>query len=338
MSRGGPSRGGSVTVAEMARRLCAGTVCLLAALVLVATDERGHSEGALEQLLALVSRAVDAATAPVLAELANHRTLLLETARKLDSQDRRLDSLNSRLDSLSARLDASGQQCVRPEPAVLARDCSDLAAGARSGVHTLRLGAGQTGDPVEAFCDMGTDGGGWTVFQRRADILPREDFYRNWTDYREGFGELTAEFWWGLEKLWLVTAPLDRHYELRVDLEDFDGERRHAVYQYFGISSENDGYRVTGSNYTGNAGDSLGRHFGNRFSTRDRDQGTSDTQHCAQFRKGAWWYTDCHYSNLNGQYMSGKTAKDLYGVNWSTWRGYHYSLKTVEMKIRPKAN
>ena len=360
-----------VTCAMRAVSGCRGTVGLLTMLCVAALSgahqplpaasatQQRHSEDALDQLLTLVGRAVTTAAEPIVAELNSQRQLLDNIVSKLSSQDSRLDSLNSRLDSVSAQLDSrvsslgsrldslgtelaglsvgpvSPPACsVGPAAASLPRDCSDLPAGTSSGVHLVQPGLGRRSDPAWTFCDMTTDGGGWTVFQRRADLLPREDFYRDWTEYKNGFGQLEAEFWWGLQKLWLMTAPLDRRYELRVDLEDFAGERRHAVYQEFRISSESDGYRMTGANYTGDAGDSLSRHFGDRFSTKDKDLDTGD-KHCAQIRKGAWWYDDCHESNLNGEYLSGKTSKDTYGVNWKAWRGYNYSLKTVEMKIRP---
>ena len=65
---------------------------------------------------------------------------------------------------------------------------------------------------------METDGGGWTVFQRRQD--GSVDFYRNWTDYEDGFGNLTGEFWLGLGKINCLTK--EQSNTLRVDLGDFD--------------------------------------------------------------------------------------------------------------------
>ena len=109
---------------------------------------------------------------------------------RLDSLNSGLDSrLDSRLDSVNTRLDGLAQECAaRPEPSSPLRDCSDLPAGTRSGVYQLAPGLSHS-DSVDAFCDMLTDGGGWTVFQRRADILPRQNFYHNWTEYKNGFGE-----------------------------------------------------------------------------------------------------------------------------------------------------
>jgi ficolin len=44
---------------------------------------------------------------------------------------------------------------------------------------------------------------GWTVIQRRVD--GRENFSRDWDDYKEGFGNLQDEFWLGNEKIHQLT-------------------------------------------------------------------------------------------------------------------------------------
>ena len=66
------------------------------------------------------------------------------------------------------------------------------------------------------------------------------------------------------------------------------------------------------------------------FSTKDNDA----TGFCAQLYKGAWWYKDCHESNLNGLYLEGAYSSDADGVNWKAFRGRQYSLKRTEMKVR----
>ena len=40
---------------------------------------------------------------------------------------------------------------------------------------------------------METDGGGWTVLLKRQD--GSVEFYRNWADYKSGFGNLEGEHW-----------------------------------------------------------------------------------------------------------------------------------------------
>ena len=240
-----------------------------------------------------------------------------------------LTELSDRLDRHMETVAGASQEVPRTPP----RDCSDLPAGSVSGVHTLQLELRGT-VPVPAFCDLETDGGNWTVFQRRADVKPRENFYRGWAAYQEGFGELDEEFWWGLNNIWAMTSLRDRQYELRIDLEDFEGGKRHAIYHNFRVASESDGYRLTVTGYAGDAGDSLKHHIGSRFSTKDKDL-DSYSGHCAQSYKGAWWYGSCHDSNLNGQYLAGQHSSHADGVNWQTWRGDNYSLKRTTMKIRP---
>lgn len=82
------------------------------------------------------------------------------------------------------------------------------------------------------------------------------------------------------------------------------------------------------------AGDSLLKHGGMRFTTKDRDSDHSENN-CAAFYRGAWWYRNCHTSNLNGQYLRGAHASYADGIEWSSWTGWQYSLKFSEMKIRP---
>ena len=126
------------------------------------------------------------------------------------------------------------------------------------------------GKPFVAFCDMETDGGGWTVFQKRDDLIPVENFYRTWLEYKRGFGDLQKQFWFGNDRLSLLTNQ--DAYELRVDLEDFDGQQGFAHYYSFRIGNELNKYQLTVGKYIdGNAGDSLGQLNGRQFSTKDFD-------------------------------------------------------------------
>ncbi|XP_075691093.1 ficolin-1-A-like isoform X2 [Rhinoderma darwinii] len=86
-------------------------------------------------------------------------------------------------------------------------------------------------------------------------------------------------------------------------------------------------------------GDSLTYHKKAKFSTHDKENDQSTDNHCAEKYNGAWWYSNCYQSNLNGLYLRGKisTEKLKYsGNSWETFRGHTYSLKMSEMKFRPE--
>ena len=71
-----------------------------------------------------------------------------------------------------------------------------------------------------------------------------------------------------------------------------------------------------------------------QFSTRDNDNDEKPDGSCAQKYQGAWWYSYCLHSNLNGSYLIGSHSSFGKGVNWKPFKGYHYSLKRTEMKVK----
>ena len=65
------------------------------------------------------------------------------------------------------------------------------------------------------------------MIQRRDDYggENRENFNRDWDDYKSGFGDPDREFWLGNENIYMLTNAED--YSLRVELEDFEGNKRY---------------------------------------------------------------------------------------------------------------
>ena len=184
---------------------------------------------------------------------------------------------------------------------------------------------------MDVRCDMITDGGGWIVFQRRIDASV--DFYRGWNDYKNGFGDLNGNFWLGLEKIHKLASP-GRGTILRIDLKHFraPNELKYAEYSNFEISSESEGYKLTYTSYSGDAGNSLAYQYGNKFSTFDRDQ-DSYSKSCAVLYQGAWWYKHCHKSNLNGLYPR-QNQEDPKYMSWKLLYNKHGGIIFSEMKIK----
>ncbi|XP_019855525.1 PREDICTED: fibrinogen C domain-containing protein 1-like [Amphimedon queenslandica] len=194
----------------------------------------------------------------------------------------------------------------------------------QNGVYPIKP---DNGPAFQVYCDMETDGGGWTVFQRRQD--GSVDFYRYWTDYENGFGDLTDEFWLGLSKIHRLTK--EGSNTLRVDLGDFEGNTAYANFSTFSISDRSTEYILTVGGYSGTAGDAMKRQNKRKFTTRDNDNDLYE-KNCAQLFTGAWWYKNCHQSNLNGCYFNTST-KSNQGIVWHHWEGEN-TLKFSEMKTR----
>ena len=179
-----------------------------------------------------------------------------------------------------------------------------------------------------AHCDMDTEGGGWLVIQRR--INGSVDFYRNWTDYVYGFGDLDGEFWYGLEKIHCLTTRDD--VELRIEIGNGTTPSIVWTYQLFRVEGAETNYRLTIGQGTGVGGtfDAMAYNNGSQFSTPDRDTANN----CARDRMGPWWHRSCTWTNLNGRYNYHPSGP-LYVLSWRTnGSAIHYTK--VSMKIRPK--
>ncbi|KAJ8395853.1 hypothetical protein AAFF_G00027360 [Aldrovandia affinis] len=162
------------------------------------------------------------------------------------------------------------------------KDCSQalLNGETTSGLYTIYLN-GNEKQPIQVYCDMTTDGGGWIVFLRRQN--GKLDFFKNWRNYSAGFGDMNDEFWIGLGNLHKITTA--GQYELRVDLRD-KGEEAYAQYDKFSVGEPRGRYKIHLGSYSGTAGDSLSYHQGRPFSTYDNDNDIAVTN-CALSYKGA---------------------------------------------------
>ncbi|XP_041804739.1 tenascin-N isoform X3 [Chelmon rostratus] len=196
----------------------------------------------------------------------------------------------------------------------------------KSGIYTIYINNDRS-KPLEVYCDMDTDGGGWLVLQRRT--IGRLDFMKRWRQYIAGFGNMTEEFWIGLEKIYELTNT-PTQYELRFDL-GLGSERVYAVYDNFKIASVKQKFKLTVGKYSGTAGDAMTYHQGRPWTTVDSDNDIA-LSNCALTHRGAWWYKNCHLANLNGNWGDNRHSM---GVNWKPWKGHLTSLDFTEMKIRP---
>ncbi|XP_055943293.1 techylectin-5B-like isoform X2 [Argiope bruennichi] len=205
------------------------------------------------------------------------------------------------------------------------KDCSEHYANGNyeSGVYQIYPNS----KSINVFCDMNTDGGGWTVIQRRGNFTPLENFYRNWNDYKQGFGSIERDFWLGNENIHVLSTQVP--VEIRFELEDVRGERRFAKYKSFHIDDESQNYTLHISGYSGDAGDGMKYHDGQEFSAKDRGN-----YRAAVALKGSWWIFEWAYVHLNGFYDPG--MDDFQAIHWYKWLE-NEGLAFCEMKIRKRS-
>ncbi|XP_041360537.1 fibrinogen-like protein A isoform X2 [Gigantopelta aegis] len=205
-------------------------------------------------------------------------------------------------------------------------DCWDVKTRqnqSSDGTYTIDSPAG---GQVDVRCDMTTDNGGWLTFVRR--VQGGVDFNRTWEEYKNGFGDLSGDFWWGNEFLHTFTAAKD--VEMRVDMSDGKGNHAYALYDSLHVDDEANNYTIHFGQYSGNAGDSLRYYKDPMFMHNNKPFGTYDHEGYMESAKkyySGFWFHISTTALPTGRYNA--------TVYWPTWKGMK-SLKEITMSIRPK--
>uniref|UniRef100_A0A673B4G5 Angiopoietin 2a n=1 Tax=Sphaeramia orbicularis TaxID=375764 RepID=A0A673B4G5_9TELE len=282
-----------------------------------------------EQLQVLILRqtAIIGELEQQLLKVSSNNTVLQHQQQQL------LDTVNNLIHTISTGT-ARGEStlAITTDTPTTYTDCAAVfkSGNTQSGVYTLT--SPNTTLEVKAFCDMETEGGGWTVLQKRFD--GNVDFHRTWQEYKKGFGEPSGEFWLGNEFVSRLTNQ--QSYKLRIQLSDWEGNSGFSQYDQFSLDSEAQNYRIHLKGYSGTAGkvSSIGQP-GSDFSTKDADNDKCVCK-CSQLTTGGWWFDACGPSNLNGMYyQQGQNSNRFNGIKWYYWKGSGYSLKSTTMMIRP---
>lgn len=191
-----------------------------------------------------------------------------------------------------------------------------------SGIYTMNNLHGPF-STSSVFCDMTTEGGGWTVILRRTDNI---SFNHNWQKYEDGFGDLTGSFWYGLKPLSTLTNS--QRCELRIDLYNTTNSNTsttYALYRLFKVQRHN--YTLKIGNHSGPADDNLSVFDKQPFTVPG-----STNNECADRRQAGWWYPDNCGSKgavLTARYRFESMQWYINGISSLVF------FPKIEMKIRP---
>ena len=199
------------------------------------------------------------------------------------------------------------------------------------GVYNIKI----NGRVTKVYCDMTSNGGGWTVFQRRFN--GKVDFQRTWNEYKNGFGDVSGEYWLGNEFIHQLTDGKS-NILIRIEATDFQGVHKYIIYKGFRVESEINKYKLhTGVFEDGTS--ALGPNWENHnemfFSTKDRDNDMHASKHCAVYYGGGWWHKHCFHMNPNNHYSAIENVASGSGMSWHAWHNGHTKvMKTFQMSMK----
>lgn len=259
-------------------------------------------------------------------------TLHLQHVSGNDTDDKKFltDSLAVFSDGEISNLYSPSAKILRPV------DCADhlMLGRTKSGVYDIYPFRCRCSEPVRVWCDMETDGGGWTVFYSRSNHSVRENFTRSWIESQQGFGNASGEFFMGNEHLHLLTS--NRNYKLRVDLDLEDGSSKFGEWTTFSVFDELNKYKlsITGFQTHSMITDCLSPQINNMFfSTYDYDNDRTNNN-CALVHKSGFWYNACGLFTPGNVQSNGLIQTHCPYV--ANAKKINIVASKIQLKIRPK--
>ncbi|XP_005109898.2 ficolin-1-B [Aplysia californica] len=186
----------------------------------------------------------------------------------------------------------------------------------------------QMPDGTYVPCDGDTDGGRWTVIQRR--IHSDGYFTQDWLRYEIGFGFPEDDFWLGLHSVSELTRLWT--HQLRVDFTTKNGRDYNFTYNLFRILPGQQHFRlqVAEPDPPSPESKSLLELNDIGFTNADKYNGPSG-KICSKSYSSGWWYTGCDVDTK--VYLNGQKSLNWVDSKWAPLTDNDPIVKS-EMKIR----
>ena len=170
------------------------------------------------------------------------------------------------------------------------------AASLASGTYTVRPSIAPAAFPV--YCDMVTNGGGWTLIAKNTATTTFTTFNQSWATYKAGFGSTASNGmgWLGNDYIHQLTASGTAAMVSYV--RSSDSATILNNYSNFSVDTAANLYKLTAASSADDDG-SLAYASGHPFSTYDSDN-DSYNGNCASIYATGWWHNACYYESIAG--------------------------------------